>query len=126
MELNYDFVREVMLTCANSKNSHGPSETEIRELAANNQISTNELGFTINRLYEAGFITNKVQYASDVPVMVAPGNLTWDGNEYLNNIRSNSVWSETKDKIKESGLSVSLQVLGSVASSIVKSKLGLQ
>ncbi|WP_158682887.1 DUF2513 domain-containing protein [Lactobacillus sp. CBA3605] len=125
MELNYDFVREILLTCAASTHPMGPSEDEIRKLADDYEVSLDQLAYTVTCLFQAGLVVNKVAYTLSGPYLVSPGNLTWDGNEYLNNIRNTSVWEETKDKVKKSGLSVSLQVLGAVATAVVKNKLGL-
>lgn len=125
MELNYDFVRKVLLTCADSPEFSGPSDNEMRKLATDNSVSFGQLAYTIDCLKQAGYIDGGIVKALSGPIAVKPGNLTWEGNTYLSNIRNNTVWKETKQKVKDSGLSVSLQILGSVASSIVKNRLGL-
>lgn len=125
MELDYDFVRELLIKCADSNSLYGPSDDELMKLAATKSISREKLAFTVDRLYEAGYIQNHTRYSNNKPTIIMPGNLTWSGNEYLNNIRSNTVWEETKSKIKSAGVSTSLSVVGSVAASVVKAKLGL-
>ena len=125
MELDYDFVRELMIECADSSSLYGPSDKELMNFANARHASRAKLAFTVDRLFEAGYIQKASRYASDGPAIIMPGNLTWSGNEYLNNIRSNSVWEETKNKIKNAGISTSLTILGSVASSVIKAKLNL-
>lgn len=125
MELDFDFVREVLIFCADSQSPHGPGDIEMREFADKKGKTVYQLAFTINRLYEAGYIKKKTSYASGEPYLVEPGNLTWDGNEYLNNIRNQSIWNATKEKVKSVGGSVSLSVMGSVAAALLKQQLGL-
>lgn len=125
MELNYDFVREILIECANSTNLSGPTDEEIRAFATSKDVSVNQLAFTVDKLEEADFISGHVQYSGDGPYFISIGNLTWDGNQYLNSIRSDSVWKETKQKVKETGISVTFSILTALATSIAKQKLGL-
>lgn len=125
MELNYDFVRDMLLECANSTNPYGPSNDEVRSFAESKNVTIEELAYTVDCLHQAGLITNKAARASAVPYMFTPGNLTWKGNEYLNSIRSKSVWNETKVKLKSAGITASLELVGELATSVIKSKLGL-
>ena len=49
-------------------------------------------------LHEAGFIADyNAQYFDDDIGFFAVGPLTWDGNDYLDKVRDNSVWNKTKD-----------------------------
>lgn len=55
-----------------------------------------------------------------------PGNLTWEGNEYLNSIKNKSTWNNIKKLISEKGLSISFDVIKDAAKVCVKNSLGLQ
>ncbi|WP_369833368.1 DUF2513 domain-containing protein [Companilactobacillus pabuli] len=125
MELNYDFVRKVLIECADSDHPQGPTDKEIRAFASNNNVNLNELAFTIDKLREADFINGKVIYGGDGPYKILIGNLTWDGNQYLNSIRSSSVWKKTKQKLIDNGITASFSVITSLATAIAKQKLGL-
>ncbi|WDT66073.1 DUF2513 domain-containing protein [Companilactobacillus crustorum] len=125
MELDYDLVRKVLIECADSTHLQGPTNKEIRLFADNNDVTLNELAFTIDRLNEASLITGKVTYAGNEPYAFLIGNLTWDGNQYLNSIRNPSVWKETKDKLVDKGLTASFSVITALATAIIKDKLGL-
>lgn len=52
-------------------------------------------------------------------------NLTWAGHEFLDTIRSDTVWKETKRRIASTVGSVSLSVLTEVAKQVAKGFLGL-
>lgn len=47
--------------------------------------------------------------------------LTSLGCDYLDSVRSQSVWEQTKNKLKESGTSATLQVISEIASGIILS-----
>lgn len=54
-----------------------------------------------------------------------PGNLTWEGNEYLNSIKNKSTWNNIKKLISEKGLSIPFDVIKDAAKAYVKNSLGL-
>lgn len=43
---------------------------------------------------------------TDVIVLIYDVELTWNGHDYLNAIRSNTVWSKVKENAKEKGLQI--------------------
>ena len=124
-KLNYNLVRDILIEISQSDNLTGPTDDEIRQFADKNDVSINELAFTLDRLKEADLITGKVTYAGNEPYVFLVGNLTWDGNQYLDSIKTSSVWTETKKKIKETGISTTFSVITAVATAIAKQKLGL-
>lgn len=52
-------------------------------------------------------------------------NITWSGHEFLNTIKSDTVWSKTKEKVARTVGSASLEIIGAVAGSISTHLLGL-
>jgi hypothetical protein len=47
------------------------------------------------------------------------GSLTWDGAEFLEKVRSDTVWNKTKEVIVHKGLPMALDVIKNVVESIV-------
>lgn len=45
--------------------------------------------------------------------------MTWDGHEFLDKIREDTVWNKTKDLIKEKGLPMALEVVKNVATTMI-------
>ncbi|QZT28256.1 DUF2513 domain-containing protein [Streptococcus dysgalactiae] len=75
-------------------------------------------------LFEAGLISSyKPTYADDEIYSFNVGSLTWQGHEFLDKIREDSVWNNTKKKIKDSMLPMTLDVIKDVATSIVAKML---
>lgn len=56
MKLDYDLVREIMLTIENSENMQGPSESELVAAGKKLDMSRDEVGYTLMRLHEANLI----------------------------------------------------------------------
>ncbi|WP_423738704.1 DUF2513 domain-containing protein [Clostridium niameyense] len=50
--------------------------------------------------------------------------ITWDGHEFLDNIRDNDIWNKTKNTISKIN-GVSIPIISDIAKSILLKKLGL-
>ncbi|RHW48867.1 DUF2513 domain-containing protein [Lactobacillus bombicola] len=125
MELNYDFVRDVLIEYAESKHVGGPTPTELIDFAKSKNVDYDELAYTLARIYEGNLISKSPRAIGDSYKIVTPGNLTWQGNEYLNSIRNQNIWTKTKERLKESGIKVTFETIVSIASAIAKNQLGL-
>ena len=73
----------------------------------------------VELLKEAGFVEAAVARASGVGAVAARADrLTWQGHDFLDAIRSDTVWSKTKSTIAATVGSASLEVVKAVAVSI--------
>ncbi|WEV40321.1 DUF2513 domain-containing protein [Lactobacillus sp. ESL0681] len=126
MELNYDFVREILIEIAKSNHAGGPTAKELIDFAETKGFTYDELAYTLARLFEGSLVTKLPTPVGD-SYKIAPsvGNLTWQGNEYLNSIRNQDIWTKTKDKLKQDGIKVAFDTVVSVASAIANHQLGL-
>ena len=69
-------------------------------------------------LFQAGLIT---KFYEDAIGELVAGSLTWDGCDFLDKIRDNSVWKKTKDVIKEQGLPLIVDTIKTISSTIISS-----
>lgn len=127
MKLNHDLVRSLLLSIESSDNPHGFSPREVTEFIENNDFSKNDIGYTVNKLKEARFVTGEATISGDDYYIINPGNLTYDGHEFLDNIRDDGVWKDTKE-IASKFSSVSASFLSKIAvgviSEIIKKQIG--
>ena len=80
----------------------------------------------VELLKEAGFVEAAVARASGVGAVEARvDRLTWEGHDFLDAIRSDTVWAKTKSTIASTLGSASLEVVKAVAVSIALKSLGL-
>lgn len=83
-----------------------------------------EIAYHCNLLFDAGLIsTYKPNYVDNGLYAFSVGSLTWEGHDFLDKIREDNVWNNTKKKIKENMLPMTLDVVKSVAASIVSTML---
>lgn len=117
MKLNYDTIRELLLQIE--------EKTDLENVLEYDRNNTDQDTFyTLIKLKEAGFI-NSVEVNTWIGIVhIQVKSLTWEGHEFLNTIRDPKVFKETKNQIGKLA-SVSLDVLGKVATEIIKNKLGL-
>ena len=70
---------------------------------------------------DAGFIEAEDRGFGEVYVR----RLTWEGHDFLDSVRDDTVWNKTKSKVSKSVGSASLEVVRAVADGITRSIIGL-
>lgn len=119
MKLNQDFVRSLLLFVESNNTLDGPREKELEDFTAKQDLSRDDLVYTIQRLLEAGYIKGGVKYASDKPMWLYISAITYEGHEFLDNIRDPKIWTATK-KTASKIASASLSILSTVAADTIK------
>jgi len=77
-------------------------------------------------MIDAGLLEGKpIRTMGSQTARVIITGLTWEGHDFLDAIRDDTVWSKTKSKVVETAGSVSLEVLKAVAVSVSRTMLGL-
>jgi hypothetical protein len=73
---------------------------------------------------EAGFAEGTIHYPSthqtDVPDLAMLKRLTWEGHEFLDKAKNDTVWNKAKAIIKDKGVSLSLDALKIALAEAVK------
>lgn len=92
-----DLVRRILIELDGSKNPLDASAL------ADGEHTRDEVAYHIRIMAEAGLIRAKVLAADDDPNYFARADeLTWDGHDFLDNVRSDKVWSKVKLSIAKS------------------------
>lgn len=128
MKLNHDCVRDMLLliehnldlnpislnkTIDNDKSFVSNPET------LNFIYEKNTMFYTVLKLMESGYISGKSidsdqQKALDIRI----SSLTWEGHQFLDNIRDPKVWRKAKKELSKFK-SVSVKIIGSVAANVL-------
>lgn len=117
MELNFDVVRSCLLDIE--------SDTSLDNCLVFNKTHTAPGKFyTLLKLEEANLIECKVIRAWGGPIKIIVLGLTWNGHQFLDNIRSPKAVEYTKATLQELG-SASIQIMSQIAAAFVKKSLGL-
>jgi hypothetical protein len=107
-------IRDLLLEVAANPDLDGHLEVTF---TADGDHSLVEVTYHGQLLIEAGYLKGNRG-------MATVSRLTWDGHEFLDNIRDPRMWKNTKERLK--GLpSVAIAVVAEIAKSEIKKHLGL-
>ena len=82
--------------------------------------SMEEVAYHCKILRDAKLISDYgAQYASDQIYSFGVGSLTWEGHEFLDKVREDTIWNKTKGIISSKLLPMTLDVVKDVATSII-------
>ncbi|NHL36669.1 DUF2513 domain-containing protein [Clostridium botulinum] len=118
MKLNYDLIRDLLLVIEDISDGVKNYSTQYIRAEHLPNHGLQAIQYHVNQLAQGGIIkvsSNDSDYIID---------LTWYGHQYLSNIKNDTIWSKTKDRIKPLG-NVALDITSEVAKSFILSKLGL-
>lgn len=126
MKLNHECVRDVLIHIEENLEYGYYMDFSAVSLKS---YSQEDLIYTADKLLEAGLISGeRKQFISSSIPSIRIESLTWNGHQFLDNIRDDGVWKDTKKVISKFS-SVSLSLIGNIASqvitSLVQSQIGL-
>lgn len=114
MKLNADCVRDIMLYL--EKNLELVSYIDSSEI--NIKYDLEDIKYTCSKLIEASYLNGEVTDNLDGNMSVYISSITWNGHQFLDNIRSSTVWNKTKETTVKLG-SVSISFLSSIAAQVI-------
>ncbi len=119
MKLDHECVRDVLLYLEENleiNNNVKASRIQIPEK------TTEEIIYTCQKLMEASYINgSKVATLGGISDVFIRS-ITWDGHQFLDNIRTPEVWQKTKGIATEIG-STSINILSTIASQVITSMI---
>lgn len=113
MQRDWEIIREI-LTCGEDVCGHG------RMLQTSDFPAERiwEISYHIELLNDAYLISANMFRPLAGPPSFIVSRLTWDGHEFLDAIRSDTVWQKTKKSFVSSGISMTFDLVKSVASDV--------
>lgn len=127
MKLNQDCLRDLMLELEDKLfiNTHIYTD-EFRTLEIFNKYSDEDVYYSLKQLIKMGLINGatKNQAATVQPYYIDVYDIEPKGHEFLNNVRDDNVWKETKKRISKFA-SVSIPVLQQVSTAVIQKMAGL-
>jgi hypothetical protein len=77
-------------------------------------------------LIEAGLIDGQIiPNAIGLPARTVSLRLTWNGHEFLDAARNDTVWHKASERVKKSGVDVTLSLLKEILNHILRQSLNL-
>ncbi|MEJ6400999.1 DUF2513 domain-containing protein [Nicoliella lavandulae] len=127
MKLNHDCVRECLLWIESNVNFADDESPQnlIKDLSESKDFTNDEILYSLEKLKEASYITGGISVShgiggNNIVQINSIEEITWEGHKYLDNIRDPKIWSDTK-KATKSFTSVSLSMMGNIASQVIAS-----
>lgn len=126
MELKTELIRDLLLY---SESLPLEGERVLQQIYQSDRLSKyskDEVTHAISVMGSdgAGLITSRIIWTEGKPYYMHVGSPTFEGHKYLDNIRDPEVWEQTK-KVTSKFASVSIDVLSSVAASVITKMLGM-
>ena len=98
-----------------------PAVIPTADLRPNEYYTAAETEAHLLMLYQAGFIDHGEAAASLYPGAWVFRSLTWQGQDFLDTVREDEVWSQTKEAAKKVG-GFSVAIIAELAKAIIKAK----
>jgi len=118
MKRDMELVREILLQTEASPYVKGVAELKIEN------HSDDEISYHVKIMAEAGLIT-ALDFSTGMTFDWRPIGLTWQGHEFLDAIRNDTVWSKTKEIVKEKGGAIPFAILQQLVIKVAASFFGL-
>ena len=120
MKRDMDLVRKILLALEEQESGFAEHKFKVEG------YSEDEVGYHVLLLMEAGLVhgVDMTHLGSKNPV-AAPSRLTWQGYEFLDAARNDTLWNKAKGKVKEIGGSVAFSTLSTLLKKLAAEALGI-
>lgn len=118
MERNLELVKQILEHFENKSDWTHETEPEISE------YDQDLIQYHLQIMFEAGLVNcEPVKSDGGRIYKVIPFRLTWDGHEFLDNIKDNARWNVIKSKVKEKGGAFSFDLIKKLAIQLAQKHL---
>ncbi|WP_186333635.1 DUF2513 domain-containing protein [Paenibacillus xylanexedens] len=125
MKLNKECIRNLLLAIESEPFGNSITKHDFKNNDFLKDHSFEEVVYTIQKLIEAKYINAEILYAGDEIHNFFISSLTWDGHQFLDNIRDDGVWKKSKD-IANKFSSISVSMLSNIASNVISQMIKQQ
>lgn len=127
MKLNQDCVRDIMLELEEKLDLYTQlSKKDLLEFASYKKYGEEQFFYAILKLIEAEYLNSKIKGGADNPVFsLNISSISWDGHKFLDSVRDNEVWKQTKSIISKFS-SVSITTIENIASNVITQLISKQ
>lgn len=129
MKLNHDCIRAILLDVEETSSFNQFMRlSELLNLKRTSAFSDEDVKYSIVKLKEADYVNVELTYGSNGLYDIDMGSLTWEGHKFLDNIRDDGIWKDTKgilSKFSSTSISIASDIASSVITKLVEKQLGL-
>lgn len=110
MQRNWDIIRKILLAVE-------ALPTEDSQLTSN----TEEVAYHMQLCWLEGLIVGGGESLNGKPITAYANRLTWEGHEFLDKIKNESIWRQVKAMAREKGVDLSFGVIKDLAKALIAS-----
>ena len=114
MKRDWDVVRKILLKLEELEDTSSQLEPD-----KINGSDEETVSYHMHLLDQAGLI--KAKCSGRNPLNCVALSLTWKGHEFLDKIRQDTVWNQVKKAAREKSISLSIDVIASLADRVISS-----
>jgi hypothetical protein len=122
MQRDMDLIRTILLKVEMDQKLGGEFQSVNATTLGITDHTDAEVMYHLVMLVEAGFLVGNTKLAGIGEIVISK--LTWNGHEFLDDIRDPEIWRKTKERAK-AVTGVGLSFLWEIAKLEIKTKLGL-
>jgi len=78
------------------------------------------VSYHFHLLHQAGLIDADIKKSGNTGIFGIARNLTWEGQEFLDKIRSDTLWNKIKSTVKDKGLDLTFDTIKAAAAALIK------
>ena len=122
MKRDMELIRDILIRIEDDPQMDGTREFyfySAKEMGFPDR-SSEEVSYNFSLLVEEGFVDG----AASVFLTIIVRKLTWDGHEFLGNIKSGTIWAKTKDRVKDLP-GIALKMVAEIAMAEARKHVGL-
>ena len=116
MKLNPDCIRDILLQMEQVSYGDNISPKQLHNELTN--YTTDEIDYALIKMHEAGFINAKIKQFIDGEISIELYDISYNGHQFLENVRSSKVWNVTKKVATDIGSS-SVQAITQIATGVI-------
>ena len=118
MTRDWELVREILVKLeekSDTKKGLRPEEIQSHDREV--------VSYHIKLLLQARLVEGECSKALSAPLYCFAYNLTWEGHEFLDKIRNDTVWNKVKTTLKNKGIEFSFDSIKILASEYIRSMI---
>ncbi|ARA80262.1 DUF2513 domain-containing protein [Pseudomonas amygdali] len=116
MKRNWDLIRLILIAVEENED-HNKTITD-KDIPGHDPAL---VAYQMRLLKEAGLVDARCVAFTSEPGECFVFSLTWEGHEFLDQIRSKTLWNKTVGVIQEKGLDLSFSTIKAAAAAVAKS-----
>jgi hypothetical protein len=115
MQRDWDLIREILAVLEARDTTHGGLGPDAFPDHPKEVVS-----YHFHLLHQAGLIDATIKKTANTGIFGIARSLTWEGQEFLDKIRNDTLWNKIKSTVKDKGLDLTFDTIKAAAAALIK------